>query len=124
LKQNIDKDGARLYNNIKNLERIYKDGYFRDSLCGDLRIEKKFTSSFSSAQRKGDGIVVTQKGKPAAMLLSVKRYLEMKMLLEELEEAIKELADKEYIAELLTAEKELRAGKGTSAQEVFRKLGI
>lgn len=91
---------------------------------GTYELRKNLSLLLAQLQRKGDGVVVTQKGKPAAMLLSVKRYLEMKMLIEELEEAIKELADKDYMAELLAAEKEIRAGKGKTAEEVFKKLGI
>lgn len=91
---------------------------------GAYELRKNLPLLLAQLQRKGDGVVVTQKGKPAAMLLSVKRYLEMKMLVEELEEAIKELADKDYMAELLAAEKEIRAGKGKTAEEVFKKLGI
>lgn len=91
---------------------------------GAYELRKNLSLLLAQLQRKGDGVVVTQKGKPAAMLLSVKRYLEMKMLVEELEEAIKELADKDYMAELLAAEKEIRAGKGKTAEEVFKKLGI
>lgn len=91
---------------------------------GTHELRKNLPLLLAQLQRKGEGMVVTQNGKPAAMLLSVKRYLEMKMLLEELEEAVKELADKDYIATLLKAEAEVRAGKGIPAEEVFKKLGL
>ncbi|MDP3955155.1 MAG: type II toxin-antitoxin system Phd/YefM family antitoxin [bacterium] len=91
---------------------------------GTYELRKNLPLLLAQIQRKGDGVVVTQKGKPAAMLLSIKRYLEMKGLVEELEEAIKELADKDYMAELLVDEKEIRVGKGKTAEEVFKKLGI
>lgn len=91
---------------------------------GTYELRKNLPLLLAQVQKREDGVVVTQKGKPAAMLLSVKRYLGMKMLVEELEEAVKELADKDYIAELLAAEKEMRAGKGIPAKEVFKKLGI
>lgn len=32
----LDKINVWHYNNVKNLERIRKDGYFRDSLCWGL----------------------------------------------------------------------------------------
>lgn len=91
---------------------------------GTYELRKDLPLLLAQLQRKGDGVVITQKGKPAAMLLSVKKYLEMKLLVEELEDAIRELADKDYITELLRAEKEIRAGKGKKAEEVFSKLGI
>ena len=78
---------------------------------GTYELRKNLPLLLAQLQRKGEGVVVTQKGKPTAILLSVKRYLEMKMLVEELEEALKELADKNYMAELSSAEKEIRAGK-------------
>lgn len=91
---------------------------------GAYELRKNLPLLLKRLQKKGEGVVVTRKGKPAAMLLSVKRYLEMKMLNEELEEALKELADKDYLKELLAAEKEIRAGKGKEAKKVFKELGI
>ncbi len=91
---------------------------------GAYELRKNLPLLLSRLQRGDEGVVVTRKGKPAAMLLSVKKYLGMKMINEELEEAIKELADKSYLQELAKARKEIRAGKGTKARVVFEELGI
>lgn len=91
---------------------------------GTYELRKDLPFILARLNEKEDGVVVTQKGKPAAMLLSIKRYLEMKMLNEELEEAVKELADKSYLRELLKDQKEIRAGKGKEAKKVFSELGI
>lgn len=91
---------------------------------GAYELRKNLPLLLRRLQKGDEGVVVTRKGKPAAMLLSVKRYLAMKMLNEELEEAIKELADKDYLRELVKAQREIRAGKGKTAQKVFKELGI
>jgi prevent-host-death family protein len=91
---------------------------------GAYELRKDLPLLLRRLQKERGELVVTQKGKPAGMLLSVKRYLELKMLAEELEDAIKELADKKYQEELAAAEKEIRTGKGQKASEVFKKLGI
>jgi prevent-host-death family protein len=94
------------------------------SFVGTYELRKDLPLLLARLQKKDEGVVVTQKGKPAAMLLPVKKYLEMKMLNEELEDALRELVDKDYILELLKAEKEIRAGKGKETKKVFKELGI
>lgn len=91
---------------------------------GTYELRKNLPLLLRRLQKSDEGVVVTRRGKPAAMLLSVQKYLAMKMLNEELEEAIKELADKDYLKELAKAEREIRAGKGKAAQKVFKELGI
>jgi len=94
------------------------------SFVGAYELRKNLPLLLGRLQKTDEGVVVTRKGKPAAMLLSVKKYLAMKMLNEELEEAVRELADKDYLRELLKAQKEIRAGKGKTAQKVFKELGL
>ncbi|MGB9707064.1 MAG: hypothetical protein ACPLXP_03265 [Microgenomates group bacterium] len=48
----------------------------------------------------------------------------IKIIVEEIIEALKELRDKDYQAELAAAKKEILEGKGKKAEEVFKKLGI
>jgi len=91
---------------------------------GAYELRKNLPLLLRRLQKEGDGVVVTQRGKPAGMLLSIKRYLEMKMLNEELEDALRELADKNYLAELAEARKEILTGKGKEARKIFEKLGI
>ena len=75
-------------------------------------------------QKKEEGIVVTQKGKPAAMLLSVRKFLEMKELNEELEDSLKELSYKQYIQSLSLGVEKVRKGKGKPAKKLFKELGL
>jgi prevent-host-death family protein len=91
---------------------------------GAYELRKNLPVLLRQLQEKRGELVVTQKGKPSGLLLSVKRYLELKMLNEELEEAIAELANKEYLKELLTAEKEIKAGKGKTAEKVFAESKV
>lgn len=91
---------------------------------GAYELRKNLPLLLMQLRKKNEGLVVTQKGKPAGVMLSVEKYLQMKMLNEELEEAIRELADKKYILELMTAAEEIKAHKGKTAQKVFKELKI
>lgn len=91
---------------------------------GTYELRKDLPVLLNQLQKQDGGMVVTQKGKPAAMLLSLKKYLEMKMVNEELEEALRELKDSRYLAGLAEARREIRSGKGKSAKKVFKDLLI
>lgn len=91
---------------------------------GTYELRKNLPLLLTQLQKKGDGLVVTQKGKPAGVFLSVKKYLEMKMVNEELEEAVRELANTDYIKELMLGAEEICKGKGTGAKKVFKDLKI
>lgn len=100
------------------------DGILEIPFVGAYELRKNLPLLLRQLQKEGDGVVVTQGGKPTGMLLSIKRYLEMKMLNEELEEALRELKNKKYLEELSVARKEILAGKGQKAEDVFKELGI
>lgn len=91
---------------------------------GAYELRKNLPILLQSLQKRDDGLVVTQKGKPAAVVLSVKKYLQLKTLNEELEEALRELANKDYILELIAAKNEILSGKGKRAKKVFAGLKI
>lgn len=80
----------------------------------DLR--KNLTKLLSSLKEDGVDVVVTQQGKPVALLVEVERYLEMM-------QALKEFSDPEYLAVLFEARREIREGKGIAAEEVFANKG-
>lgn len=94
------------------------------SFIGAYELRKNLTAIFDKLQKREEGVVVTQNGKPAAMLLSVKKYIEMKELNEELELALRELSNKEYIKSLISSVEEVRRGKGKKAEKLFAELGI
>lgn len=91
---------------------------------GSFELRQSLPLLLEQIQKKGDGFVVTNKGKPVAMLISVKSYLEIKTLNEELEDAMRDLADKAYMKELDEARSGIVAGKGKDAKKVFKSLGI
>ena len=91
---------------------------------GTFELRKNLPSLLKQLDRGGKEVVLTQKGKPTAMLLSIKKYLKLKALNEELEEAIRELADTKNLKELVAASEEIKSGKGKKAKDVFRQLGV
>lgn len=81
----------------------------------DLR--KNLTRLLSSVKEDGSEVVVTQQGKPVALIINIEKYLEV-------QQALKEFSDPEYLADLLEAKKEIREGKGVPAEEVFARKGL
>jgi len=81
----------------------------------DLR--KNLTRLLSSVKEDGAEVVITQQGKPVALIINIEKYLEV-------QQALKEISDPEYLADLLEARKEIREGKGVPAEEVFARKGL
>ncbi len=97
---------------------------FQLPFVGAYELRAKLPTLLARLQKEGNQLVVTQKGKPKGVLLSIKDYLRMKFLIEELEEALRELADKRYLKQLLQARHEILTGKGEKAEDVFAQLEI
>jgi prevent-host-death family protein len=91
---------------------------------GAYELRKNLPVLLRQLQKGQEGVVVTQKGKPAGMLISLKAYQEMKMLNEELEDALKELADKKFLVDLARAVEVIKAGGGKEAKKIFKDLKI
>ncbi|OGG02041.1 hypothetical protein A2W14_06410 [Candidatus Gottesmanbacteria bacterium RBG_16_37_8] len=96
----------------------------QSTFIGAYELRKNLTALLNKLQGKKEEIVVTQNGKPAAMLLSLNKYLEMRQLNEELEESLKELSNKEYIKSLIIEVEKVRQGKGKKAGKLFKELGL
>lgn len=77
---------------------------------------KKVLNGF---KKNGGELVVTQKGKPKAMLVAIDRYLE----LEELREKMLD-RDPKLVKSINKGIEEVRAGKFVTSEELFKKLGI
>ena len=45
-------------------------------------------------------------------------------MIDELQLAIKELTDKQYIKELIEEKKKIKSGKGIVAEDLYKELGI
>lgn len=91
---------------------------------GLYELRKHLPDLLSRLQKHDGEAVITQQGKPAAMLLSIKRYVEMNILNEELEDAVKELSDKKYIVSLTQDVEDAKKGKGKSAKTLFKELNV
>ena len=84
----------------------------RSQFIGMHELRKSLGTLLDSLAEEGCEVIVTRQGKPAAVLLDIERYLE-------LQQALQEFADPNYLAALLEARREIRAGEGVAAEEVF-----
>ena len=89
----------------------------QNPFVGVHELRKELTRLLDVVRTAGDDIVITQQGKPVAVLLDVEKYLEMR-------EAIRDLSDTQYLQKLITAKREMEEGKGTPAEEVYRDAGL
>ena len=89
----------------------------KNPFVGVHELRKNLTELLTSIREEDQDLVVTQNGKPVAVLMDVEKYLEM-------QEALRELSDPEYLAALLEAKAEIKAGKGIPAEEVFEKTAV
>lgn len=89
----------------------------KNPFVGVHELRKNLTRLLISVKEDGAEVVITQQGKPVALLMGVEEYLEVK-------QAMKEFSDPEYLADLLEARKEIREGRGVPAEQVFAKKGL
>ena len=89
----------------------------RNPFVGVHELRRSLTELLASIREEDQDLIITQNGKPVAVLMDVEKYLEM-------HEAIREFSDPEYLAALLEAKAEIKAGKGVPAEEVFRKTAV
>ena len=84
---------------------------------GMHELRKNLTRLMDALAQEGQELIITRQGKPAAVILDVERYLEV-------QQALKEFSDPEYLAALLEARREIREGQGVAAEEVFAQKGL
>ena len=89
----------------------------QNSFVGVHELRKELTRTLRRIQGEETDMVVTQQGKPVAVLLSIEKYLEMR-------EAIRDLSDPRYAEELVAAKREIDEGKGMPAEDVYREAGL
>src|SRR3989304_6282334 len=92
-------------------------GLLKNPFVGVHELRKNLTELLTSIREEDQDLVVTQNGKPVAVLMDVEKYLEM-------HEAIREFSDPEYLAALLQAKAEIEAGKGVPLEEVLPKTAV
>ncbi|OGD85908.1 hypothetical protein A2164_03005 [Candidatus Curtissbacteria bacterium RBG_13_35_7] len=91
---------------------------------GSHEFRKELTRLLDDVKKTDEPIVITNQGKPSAILTSVNSYNQLHEMIDELQIAIKELADKEYISELAREKKKIKLGRGIAAKDLYKKLGI
>lgn len=84
---------------------------------GVHELRRDLTRLLSLVKEEKAEVVITQQGKPVALLVNIEQYLEVR-------QALQEFSDPDYLAELLEARKEIRQGKGIPAEDVFAKKGL
>ena len=89
----------------------------QNPFVGVHELRKDLAHLLKQIQDEGADVVVTQQGKPVAVLLSVEKYLEMR-------ETIRDFSDPQYVQELIAARREIEEGKGIPAEEVYREAGL
>lgn len=89
----------------------------RYQFVGVNELRKNLTKLLSDLRQEGGEVVITQQGKPTAVLLDVEKYLEV-------QDALREFSNPAYLAKLLDAKRQIRAGEGIPADEVFRQKGL
>lgn len=89
----------------------------KNPFIGVHELRRSLTELLASIKEEGLDLVITQNGKPVAVLVDLERYLEM-------QEALREFADPEYLTALLQAREEIKAGKGIPVEKVFTKTAV
>ena len=91
---------------------------------GSHELRKDLTRLLDSVKKTNEPVVITNQGKPTAILTSVENYNQLQEMIDELQLAIRELTDKEYIKTLIDEKKKIRSGKGIPAKDLYREIGI
>ncbi|HLH25135.1 MAG TPA: type II toxin-antitoxin system prevent-host-death family antitoxin [Chloroflexota bacterium] len=80
-------------------------------------LERRLPEFLDRLASEGQELIVTRDGEPAAVIVDFEHYREV-------QQALKEFADPEYLAVLLEARQDIDAGRGISAAEVFAEKGL
>ena len=91
---------------------------------GSHELRKDLTRLLDNVKKTNEPVVITSQGKPTAILTSVDNYNQLQEMINELQLAIKELADKAFIKTLVEEKKKIKSGKGIDAGKLYKDLGI
>lgn len=92
-------------------------GILRSRFVGMHELRKNLTKLLDDLRDEGQEVVITRQGKPTAVIVDMDKYLEV-------QQALKEFSDPEYLASLLEAKRDIRQGKGIPAEDVFGEKGV
>ncbi|KKR78078.1 MAG: hypothetical protein UU23_C0004G0060 [Candidatus Curtissbacteria bacterium GW2011_GWA1_40_9] len=91
---------------------------------GTHELRRDLTTLLANVKKTHEPVVITSQGKPTAILTSVENYNQLQDMIDELQLAIRELADHEYIKELIVEKKKIKSGRGIAAKDLYKQLGI
>jgi len=80
-------------------------------------LRPKLSKVIDDIHKKFDRYVITRRGKPEVVMMSIDDY-------EGLLETLEIESDPEWMADIRQAEKDIKNGKGVSLEEARRRLGI
>ncbi|HZR99647.1 MAG TPA: type II toxin-antitoxin system Phd/YefM family antitoxin [Chloroflexota bacterium] len=86
-------------------------------MVGLDELEQHLPELLDHLAKEGEELVITRNGEPAAVILDIERYREV-------QQALREFSDPEYLAALLEARREVDEGGGVPAEEVFAKKAL
>ncbi|MBI4311818.1 MAG: type II toxin-antitoxin system Phd/YefM family antitoxin [Chloroflexi bacterium] len=89
----------------------------QNPFIGVHELRRDLSHILEAIRTDGQDVVVTQTGKPVAVLMDVERYLEIM-------EALKDLADPLFTQELMQADQDVSRGLATPAAEVYKEVGL
>lgn len=84
---------------------------------GTHELRKNLTSLLNNLKNTHGEVIITQQGKPKAILMSMPVYLE-------LQDTLEDLASPGFIDSLNKAVDEVERGQGVPMEEVYKKLGL
>lgn len=94
------------------------------AFVGSHQLRKELTKTIGDIKKTNEPVVITSQGKPAAILSSVESFNQLHEMIDELQIAIKELADTQYLKELIIEKKKIKSGNGIEAKKLYKQLGI
>jgi prevent-host-death family protein len=80
-------------------------------------LEQRLPELLDRLATEGQELIITRNGKPTAVIVDIERYREV-------QQALREFSDPEYLAVLLEARRDVEEGRGIPAEEVFAEKGL
>ncbi len=84
---------------------------------GVYELRKNLPKILTTLKKGKSPVVITQRGKPAGVVMAVEYYLEMV-------EAIRDIEEPSYIKELNKAVEEVKTGGGIPAEKLYKEVSL
>ena len=92
-------------------------GEFMVNMISIRELRPELSNVVRRIHDKFDRYVITKKGKPEVVMMSIEDY-------ESILETLEIQSDKQLMKRIRKAEKDLKAGKGVSLEEIHKKLNV